>query len=55
MIWRGAGVAERGALEKHYGREIIVGSNPTLSALKKTSGRCLFLLEIENRGVIGDG
>ena len=32
FIWRGAGVDDRGALEKHCGREVTVGSNPTLSA-----------------------
>jgi hypothetical protein len=28
-------VVDRGALEKHCGREVTVGSNPTLSASKK--------------------
>ena len=30
--WRGAGVAERAALEMPYARERIEGSNPSLSA-----------------------
>ncbi len=34
LIWRGAGVVDRGALEKHCGRKVTVGSNPTLSAKK---------------------
>ena len=34
MIWRGARVDDRDALEMRCGREVTVGSNPTLSALR---------------------
>jgi hypothetical protein len=36
-IWRGGRVVEGAALEKQYARKGIVGSNPTLSAIRLAS------------------
>ena len=42
MSWRGAGVVDRGALEKHCGGNVTVGSNPTLSAKVHALGMHFF-------------